>query len=797
LFVTASTASRRGFLERDTPELEEEHGSMRSVRLSLCVAAALFLGALPARANIFGTVRGIVHDPQHRPVANSQVQLKSANSDWSRETQTNADGEFTFTAVPLGDYVVTAKAPGFNLMKQSFTLASDTSEILHLQLSLAAVSQTTTVSAQAQITDVESVTPTSLVGRADIEETPGADRSNALEMITDYVPAAYVTHDMLHMRGGHQVEWLIDGVTIPNTNIAANLGPVIDPKDIDYLEVLRGSYDADYGDRTYGVFNIVPRTGFERDHDCDVVTSFGNFYQTNDQIGCGGHTERFAYYASLNGNRSNYGLQTPIPRVFHDAENGYGGFASFIYNPDPRNQFRLVTSLREDYYQIPYDPDPNSIGNQELVSFGESPSYGLRDGEHERDGYVAFSWIHTFNPNLLLTVSPFYHYNSADYQGGPNDFPVISTTNQIADYGGLQASLNATVWKNDVQVGVYGFGQHQYNFFDNRFTDGSENFPASSIGVTGGLEEIFASDKFKVTSWLTLLAGFRQSHFTADVVEDEVDPRFGIAVRAPRLNWVFRAFYGDYYQAPPLVTATGPLLGLANSQNFTFAPLHGERDREYQVGVTIPFRGWSLDADNFQTHAHDWLDHNNIGESNLFWPITWDQALIEGYELTLRSPRLWSRGQFHLAYSNQIAQATAPITGGLICPPNNSACPLNIPPGYSPVDHDQRNTLNLGFVGNLPWQSFVSTNVYYGSGFTNGITPAVYPGTQYSGNYLPAHTTFDLSLGKTFSEKYTVSVNALNVANNRVELDNSLTFGGFHWNDPREVYVEFRWRFHY
>jgi len=71
-----------------------------------------------------------------------------------------------------------------------------------------------------------------------------------MEMITDYVPAAYVTHDMLHMRGGHQVDWLIDGVPIPNTNIANNLGPQIDPKDIDYLEVQRGSYDADYGDRT-------------------------------------------------------------------------------------------------------------------------------------------------------------------------------------------------------------------------------------------------------------------------------------------------------------------------------------------------------------------------------------------------------------------------------------------------------------------------------------------------------------------------------------------------------------------
>ena len=192
-------------------------------------------------------------------------------------------------------------------------------------------------------------------------------------MITDYVPAAYVTHDMLHMRGGHQVDWLIDGVPIPNTNIAANIAPVIDPKDIDYLEVQRGSYDADYGDRTYGIFNIVPRNGFERNNEGELVTTFGNWYQTNDQLNFGSHTDRFAYYASVNGNRSNYGLQTPIAQVFHDAENGYGGFASFIFNPDAKNQLRLVTSLREDYYQIPYDPDPNSIGNQQLVAAGNLP----------------------------------------------------------------------------------------------------------------------------------------------------------------------------------------------------------------------------------------------------------------------------------------------------------------------------------------------------------------------------------------------------------------------------------------
>jgi hypothetical protein len=720
--------------------------------------------------------------------------LRAITSDWSQTAQADVNGEFSFTAVPVGDYKITVTQPKFQTAEQTVTVASGSAPILHFQLLLAPLNQTTVVTAQAGVANMDSVTPTTLIDREDIAQTPGADRTNSMAMITDYTPGAYVTHDMLHMRGGHQVDWLIDGVPIPNTNIANNLGPQIDPKDIDYLEVQRGSYDAEYGDRTYGIFNIVPRTGFERDNEAELVTSFGNWYQSNDQFNFGGHTKRFAYYISLNGNRSNYGLEPPIGQVVHDAENGYGGFATLLFNASPSDQFRLVASLRQDYYQIPIDPSPNSAGNQAY------PSYGLRDSEREPDGYVAFSWLHTFNPNLLLTVSPFYHYNQASYTGGPNDVPVISTVDQTANYAGAQASLNITsVKNNDIQAGVYGFVQHQNNFFSNVFTDcgaACQNFGASSAAVTGGLIEEYISDRFKITSWLTLIAGLRESHFTTPgVIENATDPRVGVAIRIPRLNWVFHGFYGHFYQAPPLLTATGPLLNLATSQTLTFAPLKGERDEEYQFGVSIPFHGWVLEEDTFQTRAQNWLDHNNIGESNIFWPITWTGALIQGWETTLRSPRLWHRAQIHLAYSNQIAQATSPITGGVICPvPVTAACPVFVPPGYAPVDHDQRNTLNFGANAVLPWQAFASTNVYYGSGFTNGN-----PNAQYPGNYLPQHTTFDISMGKSFGErgKYRISLTALNVSNRRVLQDNSLTFGGFHFNDPRQIYAEFRWRFRY
>ena len=232
-------------------------------KLALLCLFSVFLGAPAAQATIFGQIHGVAHDPQHRPVPGARVEVRASHSDFARTAITEQDGSFALASIPLGDYIVTVSQSGFENTRQPLTLASDTSPTLHFELQLSTVQETVTVENSIQASDVNTVTPTTLISRQDIAQTPGADRTNSMAMITDYVPGAYITHDMLHMRGGHQVSWLIDGVQIPNTNIASNLGAQIDPKDIDYVEVQRGSYTSDVGDRTYGVFNVVPRTGFE------------------------------------------------------------------------------------------------------------------------------------------------------------------------------------------------------------------------------------------------------------------------------------------------------------------------------------------------------------------------------------------------------------------------------------------------------------------------------------------------------------------------------------------------------
>jgi len=92
-------------------------------------------------------------------------------------------------------------------------------------------------------------------------------------------------------------------------------------------------------------------------------------------------------------------------------------------------------------------------------------------------------------------------------------------------------------------------------------------------------------------------------------------------VRVPKLNWVFRDFCGHFYQAPPLETVTGPLLQFVSGQNLGFIPLHGERDEESQFGVAILYKGWILDIDTFGTRATNYFDHNNVGNSDIFFPL--------------------------------------------------------------------------------------------------------------------------------------------------------------------------------
>ena len=754
------------------------------------------LAANPLRATVLSTVHGVVHDGKHFPIANAEVRLQMADSSFTVAARTDSDGGFALLAVPMGTYTLHIAARGFAEIDQVVAIASATHPVLHFQLQPARV--TTTVTVEAQRTQADSMTSTTLVSRQDIDQTPGASRTIGTEMITDYVPGAYMTHDMLHMRGGHQTAWLLDGVAIPNTKIASNVGPQIDPKDIDQLEVQRGSYDSEIGDRTYGVFNVLPRSGFERNRQAELVVTAGNFSTGETQLSLGDHSEKSAYYLSTTGSRSNYGLATPVASVYHDATNSESGFVSVLHNQTPKDQFRFTGQFRQDHFDIPYD---NSKTDYEVTS-GWYASYGLRDAQTERDGFAIANWVHTLSPKTLFEVAPFYHLNESNYDSLPNDLPVATTWHQSSNYAGAQSDLRADLGKrNNFSGGIYSFWQHEndlFGFIDNSTTPTTVYNPNRNI-QDAGLVEFYISDHLRVNQYITLLGGMRFSTFRSELNEAANYPRIGATAEIPRLHWVFRGFYGHFFQPAPIETVSSAAIDYLRTlasqpvEN-AFTPIPSERDEEHQFGVQIPYKGWILDVNNVKNRVNNFLDHSNLGASNAYFAIAVDGALVRAWEMTLRSPQLAKLGQFHLTYSNQIAQQRGNIVGGFTCTTaTNPACDLGF--AYTPVDHDQRNTLNTGFTANLPVRTWFSTNVYYGSGFTNGL--AGQNEGPYNGNSLPVHTTFDISAGHSFAENWKFSASVLNVTNHRVLQDNSVTIGGFHFNDPRMISAQLRYRFHF
>jgi outer membrane cobalamin receptor len=713
-------------------------------------------------AAIFGVVNGVVQDPQQHPVPQADVTVRAALSAWKAQTRTDADGRFSFTEVPAGDYVVTIVKPGFQTVEQRLEVRSGSVTALTTALPLGAINETVTVTTTAGVVNPRSVTTQSLVTRDEIERTPGALRTNSLDLITQFVPGSYMVHDQLHIRGGHQVSWLVDGVPVPNTNIATTVGPQFDPKDIDTIEVQRGGYSAEFGDRTYGVFNVIPRSGFERNREVELIASYGSFQETNDQFSLGDHTDRTAYFASLNANRTNLGLETPVPESVHNRGVGVGGFGSVIHKMGEGDQFRIAANVRGDQFQIPNDPDGQAAG--------------IDDVQRERDAFLNVSWLHTM-PSAFLTISPFYHYNRAAFDGGPSD-PIVTTDHTASHYLGAQAVIAVSKGAHNGRFGVYGFYQRDETLFGLQSSDAVSALNQTQ-SVNGNVAVAFAEDQFAATGWLTLTGGVRLTRFSGAFTETAASPRVGATIRVPQLDWVIRGYYGRYYQPPPLTTITGPLLDLAVDQGFGFLPLEGERDEQYEVGLAIPIQGWTIDLDHFHTDARNFFDHDALGNSNIFIPLTIDSARIRGWEATVRSPRRQG-AQVHVAYSHQFVEGRGAVTGGLTAfePASDD---------FFFLDHDQRDTLTAGVDLLLFSDASLSASVGYGSGFLEGDGPA----------HKPAHATVNLQASKAVGKRWTLLATALNVGDTHFLLDESNTFGGTHFNSPRQVSVGVRYRFHY
>ncbi len=418
------------------------------------------------------------------------------------------------------------------------------------------------------------------------------------------------------------------------------MGPQIDPKDIDTLETERGSYAADVGDRTYGVFDVLPRNGFEFNRDGELLLYGGNPYTAQAQLSLGNHSEKTAWYASATGSRSNYGLATPVPTIYHDATNSESGFVSVIRNQTPKDQLRVDGQLRQDFFRVPYDP---SQTDYECAS-DYYCSYGLRDGQTERDSFVIANWVHTISPKATFSVAPFYHWNQSNYDSNPADMPVATTWHQNSNYAGAQADGHFDLGWNSFSGGLYSFYQKENDLFGVQVNDGSgPSQPNTPANANAGLVEFYVGRPSAAGSirhaagrraLLDLSCGSERNCDLSAYRRDGADSAAELG--SARILRTLLSARAD----PHSIKLGAELRGQPGRRRKHIHAVPSERDEEHQFGIEIPYRGWMLDVDTFKNRVNNFLDHSNLGESNMYFPIAVDGALVRAWEMTLRSPEL-------------------------------------------------------------------------------------------------------------------------------------------------------------
>src|SRR6516164_7971687 len=132
------------------------------------VAGLALLAPVSIYGSVFGTVKVIVHDPQHRPVNGAQVVVQSRTSAFKQAGATDDEGIATLLNLPVGEYDVKITAQGFANNQLGVVVNSDRVQELHFALSVASHQETVEVSGTAELVNPTSSTPQTVVSRTEI-----------------------------------------------------------------------------------------------------------------------------------------------------------------------------------------------------------------------------------------------------------------------------------------------------------------------------------------------------------------------------------------------------------------------------------------------------------------------------------------------------------------------------------------------------------------------------------------------------------------------------------------------------
>jgi hypothetical protein len=311
-----------------------------------------------------GSISGTIKDQTGAIVPNVALTATNPATGVVAKTMTDLKGFYSFPALAVGHYNILATASGFrDQNKKGITIDADSALQIDLTLELAEKQQEVTVSETSA--DVQLDTVSTQMGDVVSSNTMTAVALN-MRSYTDLmalqpgiVPMSTQTPDSIVMAGASVAIAPSGGLNPGNQSISGQRedanGFVVNGGDVKELmnggtsiipnldsiaefRVLTNNFDAEYGDYSGGIVNVITKSGenalhgtafeFLRNTDLDARNFFSperSFYRQNQFGGTAGgpiRKNKFFYFGDYQGTRTSQGIDTGLIAVPTAAERG-------------------------------------------------------------------------------------------------------------------------------------------------------------------------------------------------------------------------------------------------------------------------------------------------------------------------------------------------------------------------------------------------------------------------------------------------------------------------------------------
>jgi hypothetical protein len=372
----------------------------------------------------------------------------------------------------------------------------------------------------------------------------------------------------------------------------------------------------------------------------------------------------------------------------------------------------------------------------------------VQDGNNfETTGTVTYQ--HVFSPNLLGNLAGMVRDNARNLNSNPSSTPIIAFQHNNFREGYFKGALTFHHANQEWKAGVESDATFLHENFSDIVTNPDYFDPATPRTFAFAqskpdLEQsAFLEDLIRLGPW-TVSAGLRWDHYQLLLNQNAFSPRLSVGRYLSLLHMVLHASYDRVFQTPSfenILLSSSPLVVSLNPSVLRL-PVRPSNGNYFEGGVTKAFADrLRLDANFYRRNFRNFADDDQLLNTGVSYPISFDKAVIYGAEGKLQLVRLGNLSGF-LSYSYMVGNAWYPVTGGLFLGDDVTSAQTQLT-GHFPVSQDQRNTLRTRFRYQLTRRLWTAAGLEYGSGLPFEFTGTYQEALAEYGQQVISRLNFD------------------------------------------------------